>query len=73
MSETGFKCPKCGQTAEFFTNRVLLYTNMRITKNGWDYMWDKYAECELPDYTEMTCGECQHTGNYIDFICNEEV
>lgn len=67
MSETGFKCPKCGQDERFTVDAVTLYCETRITPDGWDYMTGYCYGCELPPGAQMTCGECDYTGDWKEF------
>ena len=68
MSETGFKCPNCGQTAEFTADSVVLFNaEVHISKHGWDY-WTEGADVDFCDLTRLTCCECGHENYYADFI-----
>jgi len=70
MSETGFKCPKCGQTAEFTAYAVVLYGPCCITADGWDY-WSEPSHVELHKHALMACPECGYETHHSEF--EEEV
>lgn len=67
MGETGFKCPKCGFEGSFTASAVTLFTETRITPDGWDYMFSDCYGTELPAGTQMTCGECDYTSDWKEF------
>lgn len=67
MSETGFKCPVCGQTAEFTADFVELWGTTRITDDGWDYISDNH-DVDITEKTRMTCAACGHDGPANEFL-----
>ena len=67
MSKTGFVCPKCGSDERFTVDRVLLFTEVLVTEDGWDYTYDKHADCELPDSAVIACCKCGNEGNWHVF------
>jgi predicted nucleic-acid-binding Zn-ribbon protein len=72
MSETGFKCPKCGQAESFTADSVELYNaRVYVTKDGWDYCSEGADAC-FCDLTHMKCDECGHDAHYSDFIDEED-
>lgn len=72
MSETGFKCPKCGQTESFTADSVVLYNaKVLINENGWDY-WTEGADVDLAGLALLTCEECGFEGYRDCYICDDE-
>lgn len=57
MSETWFKCPKCGQTESFDASEVVLIGTTHITGDGWNY-FDFPNDVMLADGAVITCCEC---------------
>lgn len=70
MGETGFKCPKCGQTEEFDAFCVVLTGTTHITKWGWDF-WDYANDVELHPSSMMRCCKCHHEQHQAFFMEGE--
>ena len=66
MSDTGFKCPRCGQTEHFTASAVVVATRVDITPDGWDY-WSESGNVELYQNALMRCEECGHTAIHHEF------
>ena len=67
MSETGFKCPKCGNTEHFTASMVVaVFHGCTITPDGWDYM-DGWGEVDLADGATLECCECGYEDSYGNF------
>jgi len=68
MSETGYRCPKCGQTEAFDASVVILMGCTHITADGWNY-YDFPNDVMLDDGAVLTCCECGHEdipGHFYD-------
>ena len=61
MSDTGYRCPRCGNEEEFFADLVVLSGRTRITADGCDY-FDYPNDVELADGAAIECGKCGHAG-----------
>jgi len=61
MSETGFTCPKCGNTESFDASCVVLIGTTHITKDGWNY-FDFPNDVMLDSGAALTCCECGYIG-----------
>lgn len=71
MSETGFKCPRCGQTERFTADSAVLYNaRVHIDKDGWDY-WSDGADVEFCNLTHLKCEECGHEDHHAEFMEEE--
>lgn len=57
MSDTGFKCPKCGNTESFDASCVILMGTTHITADGWNY-FDYPNDVMLDSGASLTCCEC---------------
>ena len=57
MSETGFKCPKCGQTEYFEAHAVILTGRTLISPDGWDF-YECPNDVDLYPGTTMKCDGC---------------
>ena len=66
MSETGFKCPSCGQTESFDVYSVVLTGRTNINADGWDY-WSEPQRVEFNEGTSMTCCECGYEDDHERF------
>ena len=69
-SETGFRCPKCGQTEEFDAFTVVLSGRTHITADGWDYTTYP-ADVELHPSSRMECCKCHHVQHQAFFMEEE--
>ena len=67
MSETGFVCPKCGNTERFMASSVILYCKMCIDEYGWDWSYGGSCDSELPEFALMECCSCGHEDNWHMF------
>lgn len=77
-SPTGFICPTCKNTEQFYADRVMLFGNdhhgathfqasMEITPDGWD--WSLYHNnADIPDDTQLECALCHFADNVSAFI-----
>ena len=70
MSETGFKCPKCGNTESFDASCVVLMGTTHITKDGWDY-FDYANDVEIHPSSLMECCKCHHVQHQAFFMGEE--
>lgn len=67
MSETGFKCPKCGNTEHFTASMVVAtFYDCDISPDGWDYFRNS-CEVDLADSSTMMCWECGYEDSYGNF------
>lgn len=67
MSETGFKCPECGNTESFTANCYVVYNaELSITPDGWTDV-GKHGDMELPDHADLECDACGYDGNWKEF------
>ena len=68
MSETGFKCPECGNTKHFTATQYYVYNaELSIGPDGWTDN-GKYGEIELPPSADLECCECGHSDNWHTFV-----
>lgn len=64
--ETGFVCPKCGNTECFTAFSVVLHGPTLIHPDGWNWFGIGF-DAELPDYSIMRCEKCEHEDNWHMF------
>lgn len=58
-SETGFRCPKCGNADSFDASCVVVMGTIHIAPDGWNY-WDYSNDVTLDDGAVIECCECGH-------------
>ena len=66
MSETGFKCPECGNTEYFTAFAIVLTGPTLIHPDGWNWFGGNH-DADLADYADMRCEECEYEGNWREF------
>lgn len=66
MSETGFTCPRCGNTKYFTAFAVVLTGKTFIHPDGWNY-FDSPNDVELAPNAMMRCEECEYTAIHHEF------
>jgi len=66
MSETGYICPRCGNTECFTAFAVVLVGPTLIHEGGWDWFGGSY-DAELADGCIMRCEECEYEGRHEEF------
>lgn len=66
MSETGYKCPKCGNTKSFDAKRIILMGTTHITPDGWNY-FDFPNDAMMDDDAAIECCECGYEGTAFEF------
>lgn len=67
MVESGFKCPKCGQTAEFSAFAMLIEGIIDICGYDYEERVGSGLNYSIPDETLMVCCECGHESKAWDF------
>lgn len=65
-SETGFTCPKCGNTEYFTAFAVVLYGPTLIDSNGWNWFGSSF-DSELAPGAIMRCEECEYEAVHAEF------
>ena len=66
MSETGFKCPKCGNTKYFTAFGIVLYGSTFIHPDGWNW-YDSGFDSEILPGSMMRCEKCEHEAVHTEF------
>lgn len=67
MSETGYICPKCGNTEHFNADLVVAtFWSCDITPDGWDY-FGSCGEVNFAPDTQLECCECGYEGHHSEF------
>lgn len=56
-SETGYTCPKCGNTSEFTADHIDLWGSTSITADRWNWE-DNPHDARLADDAHLTCETC---------------
>ena len=73
MSETGYICPKCGNTEHFKADFVIaMYWDCDITEDGWDY-FGSCGEVRFDENTNLECCGCGYEDNWHMFEEGYEV
>ena len=66
--ETGYVCPKCGNTEHFTASAVVcVFGDVSITPDGWDYLDCGYGEVDLAEDATLYCEKCGHEDNWHMF------
>lgn len=74
MNETGFKCPKCGQTEHFTASDLVIAGPIDVSPNGYEPKYGHGLHYELPDYARMWCHKCMFEAGIWHFrkACTDE-
>jgi len=74
MSETGFKCPKCGQDERFTAYELEISGPIQVSDEGYEPEYGRGLHYEIPMTCLMVCNECGHKAHAIDFskACTDE-
>ncbi len=67
MIESGFKCPKCGQTASFVAQAMLIEGPIDIYGYGYEERVGHGLNYSIPDDALMKCCECSHESRAWEF------
>ena len=68
MSETGFVCPKCGNTTDFYADVVVeTVWGCRITPEGWDDAVGDGCDVDFAEFTTLRCCKCGYEGHHSEF------
>ena len=67
MSETGFKCPKCGQDEWMVAHELVITGPIDVDGSGYEPRYGKGLNYEIPDIAVMHCPVCSHKSYAIDF------
>ena len=67
MDETGYTCPKCGNTESFHADYVVAtFWGCYIYPDGWDYSGSE-GHVEFDESTNLRCMECGYESNHNEF------
>lgn len=67
MSETGFKCPSCGQSERFTAYEIVVTGPVDVRSDGYEPEYGHGVHEEIPDTAIMVCQECGEKRCAIDF------
>lgn len=67
MVESGFKCPKCGQTASFVANALMIEGPIDIYGYGYEERIGHGLNYSIPDAATMVCDECRYESTAYEF------
>lgn len=67
MIESGFKCPKCGQTVNFVAQAMLIDGPVDIHGFGYEERIGHGLNYSIPNDALMECCECGHEARAWEF------
>lgn len=67
MVESGFKCPKCGQTESFTASAMTIEGPIDIYGYGYEERVGSGLNYSVPDDAAMSCTECGHKSTAYEF------